>query len=174
MINKRPVMQDYSEQNSNIKKPSSNPQGNNDPFNHQNSNQNTNKKVQQNNNVQNRVVENTSNSHVNSQQNQSQIQNKIVENRVENTIQRAKPVVKKDYKIEPKVIPRPSFVKEIYRSEDKTCIYNTNEGSSSPLSTSYYIVNETENSSCRYLRPTFNKLPCEQKVLDGTNLVMGK
>ena len=79
---------------------------------------------------------------------------------------------KKDYKIEPKVIPRPNFSEEIYKNEDNLPIYKTNETNIlPPFVTSYYIVNETENSSPRLVRSSLNKLPCEKEVIDESGLV---
>ena len=77
------------------------------------------------------------------------------------------------YSINPINIPRPSQDKEIFINKDKTSIYQTNIGSLPPYSTNFFIVKETQNSSCRFIHPTLNKLPTSQSFFDETGLLFG-
>ena len=47
----------------------------------------------------------------------------------------------------------------------------TNISNPSPYSTSFYAVQETNNTSCRFLRSTFNYVPTTQSLLSSTNLL---
>ena len=89
-----------------------------------------------------------------------------------NTSQKHKTPMNK-YSINPIDIPRPNQENEIYINKDKTHIYETNIGSLAPNSNSFYLVKETQNSSCEYIRPTLNILPPSQSFLDETGLSFG-
>ena len=77
------------------------------------------------------------------------------------------------YNINPTHIPRPNQYDEIYMNNEKLPIYETNNGTVPPLSTSFYSVKETQNSSCRYIRPSINTVPISQSLLNETNLLFG-
>ena len=77
------------------------------------------------------------------------------------------------YNINPSQIPRPNQYDEIYMNNEKLPIYETNIGTAPPHSTSFYSVKETQNSSCRYIRPTLNSVPISQSLLIETNLLFG-
>jgi hypothetical protein len=82
--------------------------------------------------------------------------------------------LKKDYKIDPAVIPRPNFNEEIYKNEERLPIYSTGETNTPPpLSNTYFIVNETQNSSPRYVRSSLNKIPTDQSKLTNSSLIFG-
>jgi len=89
-----------------------------------------------------------------------------------NTSQKHKTPINK-YSINPIDIPRPNQENEIFINKDKTHIYETNIGSLAPNSNSFYLVKETQNSSCEYIRPTLNLLPPSQSFLDETGLSFG-
>ncbi len=78
-----------------------------------------------------------------------------------------------DYNINPTQIPRPNQYDEIYFNNEKMPFYETNIGTMPPHSTSFYSVKETQNSSCRYIRPTLNSIPISQYLLNETNLLFG-
>ena len=77
------------------------------------------------------------------------------------------------YKINPINIPRPIQENEIYMNKDKTPLYETNIGTLPPYSNSFFFVKETQNSSCHYIRPTFNIIPPSQSFLDEIGLSFG-
>ena len=77
------------------------------------------------------------------------------------------------YKINPKILPRPSEYYDIYKNTEKKNNYNTIIDSHPPYSTSNYLVNEMENSSCRFLRFSLIKIPNNQKILNLSNLSFG-
>lgn len=52
-------------------------------------------------------------------------------------------------------------------------VYETNEDVHPPHSTVYYSVNETQNTSCRYVRSTLTKIPTDQSQLTSSNLPFG-
>jgi protein transport protein SEC24 len=79
----------------------------------------------------------------------------------------------KDYKINPVAIPRPNQFDEVYRNADKQNIYYTNEETFPPYSTSYYIVNETQNSNPRFIRTTMTRIPTDQSVITNSSLTFG-
>ena len=89
-----------------------------------------------------------------------------------NTSQKHKTPINK-YSINPIDIPRPSQENEIYLNKDKLPIYETNIGTVLPYSTSFFSVRETQNSSCRFIRPTLNILPPSQSFLDETGIPFG-
>ena len=89
-----------------------------------------------------------------------------------NTSQRHKTPNNK-YSINPDDIPRPSQENEIYINNEKVPIYETNIGLSFPNSTSFFAVKETENSSCKFIRPTLNSLPLSQSFFNKTGLPFG-
>ena len=78
-----------------------------------------------------------------------------------------------EYTINPKQIPRPNNNEEIYLNNEKNPIYKTNINSLPPHSTSHYVIKETDNSSCRFIRSTLNYIPNNQTLLDDTNLLFG-
>jgi hypothetical protein len=57
--------------------------------------------------------------------------------------------------------------------EKQDPVYETNEDVHPPHSTVYYTVNETQNSSCRYIRPTLTKIPLDQSSLTNSSLPFG-
>ena len=63
------------------------------------------------------------------------------------------------YNINPTQIPRPNQFDEIYFNNEKLPFYETNIGTPPPHSTTFYSVKETQNSSCRFIRPTLNSIP---------------
>jgi hypothetical protein len=80
----------------------------------------------------------------------------------------------KDYKINPKVIPRPNQFDEVYKLAEKLePVYETNEEVHPPHSSVYYVVNETQNSSCRFMRSTLTKIPTDQAQLTSSSLPFG-
>ena len=79
----------------------------------------------------------------------------------------------KDYKINPNDIPRPNQNDEIYINSNSNPIYETNMNVLAPHSISYYKVIETNNSSCRFIRPTMTYIPPDQKTLIDINLLFG-
>ena len=78
-----------------------------------------------------------------------------------------------DYNINPQQIPRPNQNDEVYSNNEKLPIYETNIGSPPPHTTTFYSVKETQNSSCRFIRPTLNSVPISQSLLNETNLLFG-
>ena len=78
-----------------------------------------------------------------------------------------------DYNINPTQIPRPNQYDEIYFNSEKLPFYETNIGTAPPHSTTFYSVKETQNSSCRFIRPTLNSVPISQSLLNETNLLFG-
>jgi hypothetical protein len=51
--------------------------------------------------------------------------------------------------------------------------YDTNEDTIPPHSSTYYIVNETQNSSCRLVRSSLTKIPTDQSTLNSSSLMFG-
>lgn len=101
--------------------------------------------------------------------------NKSTENMSNKNLPNTNQKVKKDYKIDPAVIPRPNFNEEVYKNDQRLPIYNTNETATPPpLSNTYFIVNETQNSSPRLVRSSLNKIPCDQGKLNASCLNFGK
>ena len=80
---------------------------------------------------------------------------------------------KKDNRIDAYSIPRPSEFEDYYQNSDQKNIFYTAIGSHPPHSTSKYIVNETENSSCRIIRSSFVKFPINQSLLSKTGILFG-
>jgi len=80
---------------------------------------------------------------------------------------------KQDNRIDPHSIPRPSEFEDYYQNSDKKNIFYTSVGNHPPHSTSKYIVQETENSSCRLIRSSFVKLPNNQSLLSKTGILFG-
>ena len=78
-----------------------------------------------------------------------------------------------NYNINPTQIPRPNQYDEIYFNNEKLPFYETNIGTPPPHSTTFYSVKETQNSSCRFIRPTLNSVPISQSLLNETNLLFG-
>ena len=78
-----------------------------------------------------------------------------------------------EYNINPTQIPRPNQYDEIYFNNEKLPFYETNIGTAPPHSTTFYSVKETQNSSCRFIRPTLNSVPISQSLLNETNLLFG-
>lgn len=71
------------------------------------------------------------------------------------------------------MIPRPNHNDEIYKNPDKQPIYNTSEDSLPPHTNSFFIVNETQNSSPRLIRGTFSKIPQDSSILSASGLQFG-
>lgn len=79
-----------------------------------------------------------------------------------------------EYKINPSILPRPNEFPDIYTNEESSSsIFETNNGTHPPHSTSKYIVKETSNSSCRLIRATFTKIPTSQSIISSSNLFFG-
>ena len=78
-----------------------------------------------------------------------------------------------EYNINPTQIPRPNQYDEVYFNNEKLPFYETNIGTAPPHSTTFYSVKETQNSSCRFIRPTLNSVPISQSLLNETNLLFG-
>ena len=78
-----------------------------------------------------------------------------------------------NYNINPTQIPRPNQYDEIYMNNEKMPFYETKIGTAPPHSTSFYSVKETQNSSCRFIRPTLNSVPISQSLINETNLLFG-
>ena len=91
---------------------------------------------------------------------------------IHNTSQNHKTPMSK-YSINPNDIPRPCQEDEIYLNNEKKPYYETNIGSVPPHSTSYFHVKETQNSSCKFIRPTLNKIPLSQSLLNEASLSFG-
>lgn len=159
MKNMRPVMNEYSEQK---RLPTNNQNVNNQK------NQNTNTQPQNYNSNSQTLNKG------NQIQNTQNVQNSHNTESTNNVTARAKPQTKKDYKIDPNVIPRPNFLEEVYKNDEKAPYYSTKDTTNPPLSNSFYITTESENSSCRLVRSTFSKIPTEQKIIDNSNLVFGR
>lgn len=79
----------------------------------------------------------------------------------------------KNYKINPKVVPRPNHFDEIYKNPDDQPIYNTNEDNLPPYSNTHFFVNETGNSTPRIIRSTLNRIPSDLTFIQNTNLMFG-
>ena len=81
----------------------------------------------------------------------------------------------RDYKINPNAIPRPNMNDDIYNNSDKTHYFQTEDYVKNvvPFSNSYYIVNETENSSIRFIRPTINRIPTTMDDINNSGLLLG-
>jgi hypothetical protein len=82
---------------------------------------------------------------------------------------------KNKYRIDPLSVPRPNVYDELYRNDSKEYIFITDEISKSniPHSNSFFIANETENASIRFIRPTFHTLPVNYKFCNDTGLLFG-
>lgn len=76
----------------------------------------------------------------------------------------------KDYKINPAQIPRPNSFNEMYQNELNEPVYVTSIDTLPPFSSTFFKVIENENSSCRYIRSSFSRLPLSQKILNQTCL----
>ena len=80
---------------------------------------------------------------------------------------------RQDNRIDAFSLPRPSEFEDYYLNMDKKNIFFTAVGSHPPHSTSKFIVDETENSSCRIIRSSFVKLPTTQSLLLKTGILFG-
>ena len=80
---------------------------------------------------------------------------------------------KRDNRIDSSSLPRPSEFEDYYQNLDKKNIFYSAVGAHPPHSTSKYIVNETENSSCRIIRSSLVKLPTNQSLLLKTGVLFG-
>ena len=76
-------------------------------------------------------------------------------------------------RIDPYSIPRPSEFEDYYINSDKRNVFYTSVGNHPPHPTSKYIVQETENSSCRLIRSSLVKLPINQGLLSKTGILFG-
>ena len=72
----------------------------------------------------------------------------------------------KDYKINPRDAPRPIYLEEVFRDKSILMEFNTEAENQLPATTLSYLVNETYNSSCRFIRPSINRIPVDQSVLN--------
>lgn len=80
----------------------------------------------------------------------------------------------RDYKINPRAIPRPNHYEEVYKHpETKQPIFDTIEDSHPPASTTFFMVRETQNSSCRFVRSSLSKIPIDQGTLNSSCLLFG-
>lgn len=79
----------------------------------------------------------------------------------------------KEYKINPKVIPRPNYFDEVYKNENKQYFYSTNSDLLPPQSNTFFIANETENSNPKFIRSTLSKIPNDPSVITSSNLNFG-
>ncbi len=81
----------------------------------------------------------------------------------------------RDYKINPNAIPRPNTNDDIYNNSDKTHYFQTEDYVKNmvPFSNSYFIVNETENSSLRFIRPSINRIPTTMGDINNSGLIYG-
>ena len=82
-------------------------------------------------------------------------------------------ISKRDNRIDSNSLPRPNEFEDYYQNSDKKSIFYTSVDSHPPHSTSKYIVNETENSSCRIIRSSLVKLPINQNLLLQTGILFG-
>jgi hypothetical protein len=73
--------------------------------------------------------------------------------------------------INPVEIPRPNQLDEIFRNSNKQFIFNTNEDTVPPHPNISFAVDETQNTSCRFMRPTLTKLPLDQSSLNSSNIL---
>lgn len=73
--------------------------------------------------------------------------------------------------INPVEIPRPNQLEEIYKCDNQKLVYQTNDDIVPPHPNTTYIVQETQNSSCRLVRSTLTKLPVDQSTLNASNLL---
>ncbi len=89
------------------------------------------------------------------------------------TTSQAHKIKEKDYKINPRVIPRPNKFDEIFRNNEKLPIFETNEDLMPPHSSTFYTVKETQNSSCRLVRSSLTKIPVDQSTINGSSLLFG-
>jgi hypothetical protein len=80
-----------------------------------------------------------------------------------------------EYKISPTSIPRPNKAEDIYTAADQTNYFQTEEYSKHniPFSHSYYVVNETKNSSIRFIRSSVNNLPTSFDKISKAGLLFG-
>jgi hypothetical protein len=72
--------------------------------------------------------------------------------------------------INPIEIPRPNQLEEIYKNANKENLYSTNDDIIPPYPTINYNVEETQNSSCRFIRSSLTKIPQSQTNLNNSNL----
>ena len=73
--------------------------------------------------------------------------------------------------INPVEIPRPNQLDEIYRNPNKQNIFTSNDDVVPPHPNINYVVEETQNSSCRLIRSSLTKLPLDQSSLNTSNLL---
>ena len=80
---------------------------------------------------------------------------------------------RKQNMIDPESIPHPSEFEDYYLNINQENIFSTSVGRHPPHSISKYIVNETENSSCRLIRSSLIKFPTDQSLLNKTGILFG-
>jgi hypothetical protein len=80
-----------------------------------------------------------------------------------------------EYKINPISIPRPNKMEDIYVNVDQTHYFQTEDYSKHniPYSHQFFIVNETKNSSIRFIRSTMNTLPTSMDKVTKSGLLLG-
>ena len=80
---------------------------------------------------------------------------------------------RQESRIDPYSLPRPSEFEDYFLNSDKKSVFYTSIDSHPPHSTSKFIVQETENSSCRLIRSSLVKLPINQNLLLKTGILFG-
>ena len=80
---------------------------------------------------------------------------------------------RKQNMIDPESIPHPSEFEDYYLNNNNENIFTTSVGSHPPHSISKFIVNETENSSCRLIRSSLIRFPTDQNLLNKTGILFG-
>lgn len=76
----------------------------------------------------------------------------------------------KQYKINPKVIPRPNHNDDVYKNSQGLPFYITNEDTLPPYTNTYFIANESQNSNPKYIRSTLTKVPNDPSIISSSNL----
>ena len=75
--------------------------------------------------------------------------------------------------IDPESIPHPCEFEDYFYNLESENNFVTAVGKHPPHSISKYIVNETENSSCRLIRSSLIKVPINQNLLNKTGILFG-
>ena len=82
-------------------------------------------------------------------------------------------IPRQESRIDPYSLPLPSEFEDFFLNSDKKNTFYTLVDSHPPHSTSKFIVQETENSSCRLIRSSLVKLPKNQNLLLKTGILFG-
>ena len=80
---------------------------------------------------------------------------------------------RKQNMIDPESIPHPSEFEDYYLNNNNDNFFITSVGNHPPHSISKFIVNETENSSCRLIRSSLIRFPTDQGLLNKTGILFG-